>query len=406
MTDLVQRLLTAVAEDRQDAGIAFSGSYQPVGGQGGKIMPPTYPVPDHEVRAAQREGRLPRPYLVERRLVDGHQRDTVVVDQVPSQANRVEEALLAARDAGRVDLPLFELTMKEEGVRLTSLDFPHRYADAYLRDSEVDGVRFDDSQVGRTLRRVSADDVRPLYRREPYSLVFGAWDSHRQGRWPTFPRIYTSSMYGIEYLEGDRRAGRHDPLNLTGAIDDKGKAEGDWRFLAEGTRAKGRRLSEIGHGHIAPHPPRAGATTPAVRHAGVVVEEVRRTGWISLAGLERLRFGDAPAEAATAARATLAALALMGDRLAFGRPSLWLRSGCDLTRISESVYFERDGGVPEPVNVSVIEAVDAFVALRDRARAGGVIMDTDAVPVAPTRQLAEAIRAALTSTSGDGASGR
>ncbi|MCG5435250.1 hypothetical protein PSH25_003370 [Micromonospora sp. PSH25] len=65
----------------------------------------------------------------------------------------MEQALLAARDAGRVDLPLFELVMKQERVRLTSLDFPHRYADAYLRDSEVGGVGFDSSDVGRECGR-------------------------------------------------------------------------------------------------------------------------------------------------------------------------------------------------------------------------------------------------------------
>ncbi|MFY1595900.1 type I-G CRISPR-associated RAMP protein Csb1/Cas7g [Micromonospora sp. WMMD737] len=392
MNGFVDRLVAAVGEDRRDAGIAFSGVYQPVGGQGGKIMPPTFPIPDHEVRAAQREGRLPRPYLFERRLVDGEQQDTVVVDQVPSQANRVEEALLTARDGGRVDLPLFEMVMKDEGVRLTSLNFPHRYADAYLRDSEVAGVRFDRSEIGKALRSATAGDVRPLYRREPYSLLFGAWDSHRKGRWPKFARIYTSSMFGVEYVQGDRRAGRYDPTNLTGAIDDKGKAESDWRFLPEGTKAKGGKLSEIGHGHIAPNP----------AHGGVSVREVRRTGWISLAGLERLRFGDASAEAATLARATLAALALAGDRLTFGRPSLWLRSGCDLTRMNETVFFERDGGEREPVEVSAAEAIAAFVTLRDRAAAAGVAMEGDVVPIAPTRQLADAIRFAITSSVRDG----
>jgi CRISPR-associated protein Csb1 len=392
MSKFVDRLIAAVDDDRRDAGIAFSAVYQPVGGQGGKIMPPTFPISDAETRSAQREGRLPRPYVFERRLVDGEQRDTVVVDQVPSQANRVEEALLVARDGGRFDLPLFELVMKEEGVRLTSLDFPHRYADAYLRDSEVDGVRFDRSEIGRELRSATATDVRPLYRREPYSLLFGAWDSHRKGRWPKFARVYSSTMFGTEWLQGDRRAGRLDPSNLTGAIDDKGKAEGDWRFLPEGTKAKGGKLSEIGHGHIAPN----------AAHGGVTVREVRRQGWISLAGLERLRFGDASAEAATLARATLAALALVGDRLTFARPSLWLRSGCDLTRISESVFFELDGGEREPIEVTTAEVIAAFVALRERASAAGIVMASDVVPVAPTRQLAEAIRFALTSAVGDG----
>lgn len=388
---LVDRLVSAVGEERRDAGIAFRGVYQPVGGPGGRVAPPTFPVSEVELRSAQREGRLPRPYVFERRLVDGEQVETVVMDQVPSQANRVEEALLQARDGGRVDLPAFELVMKEEGVRLTSLDFPHRYADAYLRDSMVEGVRFDRSEVGRELRSASAVDVRPLYRREPYSLLFGAWDSHRKGRWPKFARLYASEMFGVQWMEGDRRAGRLDPVNLTGAVDDKTKAEGDWRFLPEGTKAKGERLSKIGHGHIAPNP----------APGGVTVREVRRQGWISLAGLERLRFGDAPAHAATLARATLLALALAGDRLMFGRPSLWLRSGCDLTRVSETVAFERDGGEWEPLEVSAGDTLAAFVELRDRAADAGVVMDADVVSVSPTKQLAEAIRFAMKSATGE-----
>ncbi|HET8684120.1 MAG TPA: type I-U CRISPR-associated RAMP protein Csb1/Cas7u [Micromonosporaceae bacterium] len=391
MSELVDRLVEAVGEDRRDAGIAFSAVYQPVGGPGGKIMPPTFPLSDVEVRAARQDGRLPRPYLFEQRLVDGEGRDTVVLDQVPAQANRVEEALLRARDSGRLEIPIFELVMKEEGVRLTSLDFPHRYADAYLRDCEVDGVRFDRSQVGQDLRAASVSDVRPLYRREPYSLIFGAWDSHRKGRWPKFARVYSSAMFGVEWLLGDRRAGRVDPINLTGAIDDKAKAEGGWRFLPEGTKAKGSKLSEIGHGHIAPNP----------QHGGVTVREVRRQGWISFAGLERLCFGDASAQAATLARATLAALTLAGDRLAFGRPSLWLRSGCDLTRVTETVAFERDGGEQDQVRVSTADAIAAFVTLRERAAAAGIPMDGDVVPVSPTQQLADAIRFALSQAVGE-----
>src|SRR5206468_9653102 len=127
----------AVAEDRSEAGIVITGTYQPVGGAGGKVMPPTFPE-----------------YLFEERWVDGQRLRTVVLDQVPSQANRVEEALSEARRRGRIALPVFELaTSTELGVvRLTSLDFPHRYADAYLRDSEVGGKRFDASEVGGALR--------------------------------------------------------------------------------------------------------------------------------------------------------------------------------------------------------------------------------------------------------------
>lgn len=107
--------------------------------------------------------------------------------------------------------------------------------------------------------------------------------------------------------------------------------------------------------------------------------------------MERLRFGDASAEAAGLARAALAALALVGDRLAFDRPSVTLRSGCDLTRISETVAFEVAGGEREPIEVSVDDAIGAFLHLRERAAAAGVPMADDVVRVQPIKSLSDAI---------------
>jgi CRISPR-associated protein Csb1 len=381
--ELVDQLVSALGPERQHTAIVVRAVYQPVGGPGRTVMPPTYPIPDNERDQTKR-------YATADRLVDGVKRPSVVIDQEPSQANRVEEALLAARDNGRLTLPLFELRTNE--VRLTSLDFPHRYADAYVRDSTVDGIRFDQSIVGQRLRMATVTDVRPLYEREPCSLIFGAWDSHRKGRWPKFARLYSAAMYGLEPVFGDRRGGRMDPVNLRGAIDDKAKAESDWKYFPEGSRDKGQRLSEIGHGNIAPNPV----------HGGVTLSEVRRIASISFSGLERLRFGDASAEAARSARAALAALALAGDRLAFGGPSVWLRSGCDLAKVSETVGLERPGGDLEEFAVTAQAALDAFNELRERAAAAGVAMETDTVSLQPTAALEAAIKFAVTSGSQDG----
>lgn len=383
MTDgMADRLLAAVMPSREHTAVVVRAVYQPVGGAGRTVMPPTYPVNNGDRDPNAR-------YLIDSRLVDGEQRRTAVIDQEPSQANRVEEALRDARDAGLVQLPLLEL--RAGRVRLTSLDFPHRYADAYVRDSLVDGVRFDESPVGQRLRTATVADVRPLYEREPGSLIFGAWDSHRKGRWPRFARLYAAAMYGLDPVAGRRMGGRLDPVNLTGLVDDKARAEGDWRFIAEGEKAKGNRLSEIGHGNIAPNP------VPG----GVTVSEICRVASISLAGLERLRFGDAPADAAALARAALAALALAGDRLAFGRASVWLRSGCDLAKVTEVVGLERPGGAIDELLVTAETAFEAFRDLRDRAAVAGITMDSDTVALTPVPALAEAIRFALTSGTQD-----
>ena len=375
---LADRLLEAVMPGRVHTAVVVRAVYQPVGGAERTVMPPTYPVNTGERDPNAR-------YLIDSRLVDGEQRRTVVIDQEPSQANRVEEAMRDAHDAGALRLPMFEL--RTGGIRLTSLDFPHRYADAYVRDSLVDGVRFDQSLVGKRLRATTAMDVRPLYEREPCSLLFGAWDSHRKGRWPKFARLYAATMYALDPVTGRRMGGRLDPVNLTGSVDDTAKAEADWQFIPEGAKAKGKKLSEIGHGNIAPN----------LVPGGVSVSEIRRVGSISLAGLERLRFGDAPAEAAALARAALAALALAGDRLAFGRPSVWLRSGCDLAKVTETLGLERPGGAVDELAVTAQDALDAFDDLRGRATTAGIVMDSDTLALVPMPSLADAIKFAMTS---------
>lgn len=386
MTRLADDLITATASERQHTAVVIRATYQPVGGAGRVVMPPTYPIPDNERNPNAR-------YLIGDRLVDGAPRKAVVIDQEPSQANRVEEALRDARYQGRLQLPLFELRANTPmgDVRLTSLDFPHRYADAYVRDSLVDNVRFDESPVGKRLRAATVADVRPLYCREPASLIFGAWDSHRKGRWPKFARLYSSSMYGLDPVTSVRRGGRMDPQNLTGSIDDKAKAESDWKFIEEGTKAKGTKLSEIGHGNIAPNP------VPG----GVTVSEIVRVASISLAGLERLRFGDATAEASNLARAALAALALAGDRLTFGGPSVWLRSGCDVAKVAEQVGLERPNGELDALGVTAQDAIDAFHELRDRALGAGIPMDSSTIDLVPITSLAEAIAFAVTTGSQD-----
>lgn len=387
MSHLADQLVAATSPERGHTAIVARAVYQPVGGPGRTVMPPTYPVGDNERDPAGK-------YLMAERLVDGQLRKAVVIDQEPSEANRVEEALRDAIYQGRLVLPLFEMrvltTLGE--IRLTSLDFPHRYADAYLRDSLVDGVRFDESVVGKRLRSATVADVRPLYEREPASLIFGAWDSHRKGRWPKFARLYSSSMYGLDPVSFRRMGGRMDPQNLTGAVDDAAKAEADWQYIHEGAKEKGKKLSEIGHGNIAPNP------VPG----GVTVSEIHRVASISLAGLDRLRFGGTAVDASNLALATLAALALAGDRLAFGGPSVWLRSGCDLAKVRETVGLERPTGELDELTVTAQDALDAFGELRDRAADAGIAMDRDTIGVEPMGSLSEAIKFAVTSGSQDG----
>lgn len=369
-------LLSAVAFEGSRAALRVVTTYEPVGGPGSRVFPPTYPP-----QPPQQE-----PYLFESRWVDGQERADVLLDGTASQANRAEEALLRARRAGRISIPLMELRHSGAAdVLLSSLEFPHRYADAYLRDSLLDGVPFDRTDLGRALRSASAADATALFRADPGSLVFGAWDSHRKGRQQKFPRIYSSEVIGWDPVPAKRSAGRMDPLNLTGAA--KPTKDGrDWDFAATATKTRGERLSEIGHGNVAPNP----------AHGGVTISSARRTATLSLAALDRLGFGDVPHEAALAARATLAAYALAADRLAFAAPSLWLRSGCELVLVQDRMEWLERGGATVSLTLDPSTALEVFRLAAERAAAVGLPLDTRTVELTPSAALSRAIDFSLT----------
>ena len=140
--------------------------YQPAGGPGDKIFPPTYDRGE---------------YATEVRHIDGRDIPCVLVDSVQSQANRMELALLDARRAGRVDLPLITVRFDDESLlkkfSVSSLEAPHRIADAILRDSLLDGVIFRKSAKGQILDNADARNATGLFRLCPTALIFGLWDS-------------------------------------------------------------------------------------------------------------------------------------------------------------------------------------------------------------------------------------
>ena len=338
------------------------------------MFPPTYPT---------EPGGLP--YLLEKRMWEGEARSDVVLDAVQSQANRAEEALLRARRAGRVGLPLLELRHAgDPPTVLSSLEFPHRYADAYLRDSLLAGVKFDKSELGRSMLGATLADATALFRHDPGSLVFGAWNSHRKGRQQKFPRVYASEVIGWDPQVGARAAGRMDPSSLVGAARPTG--DGDWDYSPATEKVKGARLSEIGHGNVA----------PGRQHGGVTVTSASRMATVSLAGLDRIGFGAAGHEAAIAARAALAAYALLADRLAFGGPSLWLRSGCELVLVEERLEWVSRGGSVEAFDLPVAAALEVFGLAVERAAKEGLPMSLETVALSPSPSLAKAIEFSLT----------
>ncbi|GAA1843841.1 hypothetical protein GCM10009836_24000 [Pseudonocardia ailaonensis] len=379
--DWYDALLNAVGLDGNRAILRITTTYQAAGGDGSKVFPPTFPAPGGRTGESI--------YLLEDRVVDGKPRNAVVLDQVPSQANRAEEALLRAYREGRVQVPLLQIDHSGAApLVLTSLEFPHRYADAYLRDSLLDGEAFDRTSLGKELLSASLADATALYSRDPGSLIYGAWNSHRKGRQQKFPRVYSSEIVGWGPATGARHAGRMDPANLSGAR--KGPAD-SWEFTISAKKAKDEKLSEIGHGNVAPN----------AQHGGVTITSAQRFATLSLAGLDRIRFGSQPRSAAVAARAALAAYALVADRLAFGGPSLWLRSGCELVVADERIDWVLRGGATESLTLTTSDAVDLYGLAVAEAEKQGLPFALEPVALTPSKALAQAIDYALTKADGD-----
>jgi CRISPR-associated protein Csb1 len=183
-----------------DAALRRRQRLQPAGGKGDKIFPPTYPE--------DRRGAGPR-HVYERRRIDGAEVWCVLVDSVQSQANRLEEALLAAFRDGSITLPhvTVDFTGKElAGVgEITSLDAPHRVYDAILRDSLLDGQPFMKSPLGLRLAEAKPGDATALLEASPTALLFGSVIRRvaldRRGR---RPRRQVSALHGVGDRCGER----------------------------------------------------------------------------------------------------------------------------------------------------------------------------------------------------------
>lgn len=375
--EMLNRLTRAVMLESDDAAIRVHAEYEPQAGMSAKVYPPTY-LPSDGTR-----------YHFEQRWgAGGELIDVVILDSIQSQANRCEAAL--DERATELGLPRLVVEVQVGGrtLEVSSLLAPHRSRDAYFIDSEVDGSPFDRTAVGGALNDATTDDATAFLRYAPYDLIYGVWDSHRGKRIPLkFARAFTSEMLGWHALRGSRAATKGDPLNLA-SRDTVPVA--DWRPGA--TSGQGRKkevaLSEIGHGMV--------PGEPSDESGGVAVRSITRTAVLSLSGLARYRFPIPDGADATGhGRTALAALALLGDRLAFGRAGMHLRSGSDLTLVSERIEWVRRGGVHEAVELSPDDARQLFAAASERLQTAGINWTGEAIRLQPSAGLQKAIERTL-----------
>lgn len=239
-----------------------------------KVFPPTY------------EGGK---YATEERIIGGEKLPCVLLDSVASQANRMELALQEAVDDLSIKFPLTVTdfsTSKETAsdqklrrFKISSLQAPHRIADAILRDASlvIDGkkpVKFKDTEIGKALDdEIDFGNATALLKFAPHCLVFGLWHStgeKRRAMGVKFSRAIISEIVGVNAIPGVTSASRLDPLGIQRLIDkedDKGgvriyKAKGGgWTLKKEEAEKDGDKPvlygkkgkpSEILHGNVTP----------------------------------------------------------------------------------------------------------------------------------------------------------
>ncbi len=377
--------------------------YQPAGGSGDKVFPPTY------------EGGK---YAVETRMIDGQPVDCVLLDSVQSQANRMELALLEVwrtKENGkrRVELPVivacFDSDKLKKKFTVTSLDAPHRAADAIFRDSLLKGTMFRKSDKGRILDTADVRNATGLFGLCPTALVFGLWDSTgpRGGLGAKFQRALVSEIVGYGAMAGVKTSSRIDPAQImlgAGPLYGR-KEESDaaprWTLDSKaGSKKLGKdgKPSEANHGNV----------TPGITAGGFTINKAVQTTVLSLAALRRLRFplngsADSDTIVDNVGRTALAALGLAAATLA--RTDVDLRSRCQLFPQQQPVWqlLDAPGATPKQFSLTPDQAVELLNAATKEAK--NKLPWEGEIELTPSDELIELVRRSQELASAEGAEG-
>lgn len=383
---------------------------QPAAGDGTKVFPPTY---DKATYATE-----------DRRVLqsDGTFKTTpcVLLDSVQAQANRLENALQTAIDTDRfaaIPIPVVQVDFPNEDLlnavgKITSLQAPHRIADAILRDSLLDGKPFRKSEIGEKLDHVSLQNATALYELCPTALVFGIWDSTgpKGGLGAKFQRAFVSEIVGINVIKGAKTSSRLDPLGIQIAAGPiyqaKDSTNGlDWTDKItdaatdkEGTpilyNRSGSDSGKPGNPSKANH----GNVTPSISEGGVTLDYAEQSAVLSLPALRRLHFpladGTRSQEIDAAGQTVLAALALTAAALA-SETGFDLRSRCLLWPTGPLTWelLDKPGSTPAQL---VIDSDSALKVLADAiaaAEALGLKWRKEPLKLTPAPQLVTLLRA-------------
>ena len=396
-----EQLLAAV--DGGAVALRSATTLQPAGGVGDKIFPPSYAVEDNSKHK----------YAVEmRRLENGAETTTVLLDSVASQANRAELALLEGYRQHELSFPVPYVDFGDHKDlagydRLTVLETPHRIADAIFRDSLLDGKLFRLSDVGKAITDATPRNATALFRYSPTSLLFGMWDSTgpKGGLGSKFQRAYVSEIVGHGAVTGSKVGSRLDPLQIDKVAEDDRvyNADGDELWTDDVSKAtvdkKGRpeyasrgsdkgkpgQPAKINHGNIAP--------SIDSRAGGVTVSKAVQTAVLSFATLRKMRFLGHSAGAENAARTAIAALGIAAIVYQH-KTDFDLRSRCLLipTEPMRVEMLHRDGASDKVAEISTKDAASLLTKAVDHAKEAGIGWEENEIILEPAPKLIELIK--------------
>jgi CRISPR-associated protein Csb1 len=279
-------------------------------------------------------------YQISNRRIPGYDQSVscAILDSVQSQANRMEDALLADIRSGNLHLPHLETDFSgvkdlEKAIgKITCFEAPHRIFDAILRDSVDDeGKHFPLTELGKKVIKANAKDATPIFQISPASLLFGSWDSTgvSGGLGEKYTRCVVSEVVGVNAEQAERSGTRIDPLNIASSDSTnpekilKDTKDEMWSQIAKNRKSL-KKPSELNHSSV----PWEGGSEKSP-HGGVTVDYIQQSTTISFPALRQLHFPVGAKDQSAYAHAVLAAIALHAAALNVARG--WhLRSRCDL----------------------------------------------------------------------------
>jgi CRISPR-associated protein Csb1 len=335
-------------------------------------------------------------YQSSKRRIPGYSEsvECTIIDSVQSQANRMEDALLADIRAGNIFLPYIvtdfsavQGLLKPIGA-ITCFEAPHRIFDAIIRDSVDDqGTHFPFTAEGEAVIKANSRDASALFAISPASLLFGSWDSTgvSGGLGEKYTRCVVSELVAVNTERAERAGTRIDPLNIAASEDPKNILEETkdeiWSMIAK-NRKKFEKPSRLNHSSVIwPE-----ESKPV--HGGVTCDYIQQSTTISLPAIRRLGFPIENTERSLAAQTVLAAIALHAAALNVERG--WhLRSRCDLMLDEgQTPTWEIIGSTTEAISLPATVTRQFLLDSIAEAKKAGLPWRDEPIRLKPSKALA------------------